>query len=342
MLDGLTGTPLLTPTIPPSTFTSFSGQQTSGYSRVGPPMVDPDGVVYLLYEKRFLMYPPQVVDTGIWLMTVNTDQTWTTTQLNSATENTNLFPGRIIPDGDGGLLATWIDSPIVPAGPPPPQSVFRAAGISSGGAITLFDLPLTPPLQLLLQPSSQLRINPELAKVKLENDATLLNPTCSTWFNSGLGSTTAADYRGLVILPNRFAHAEVSYGGTVVGGESTSAFTGAKNSDGTLVEGIVADTAVHFNRNGAFFRGFYSLAAQNPPRQHKVGPYGGATERARVTVALHELAHILQDRNGDTVLPVSVSHVPGFQTDGGDRTGAKSEKNTQLIVNTCKVMIERP
>jgi Bacterial Ig-like domain (group 2)/Galactose oxidase, central domain len=43
MLDGNTGTALSVPTIPQSTFTSFGGQQTPGYSRIGPTMVDVDG-----------------------------------------------------------------------------------------------------------------------------------------------------------------------------------------------------------------------------------------------------------------------------------------------------------
>ncbi len=484
MLDGLTGTPMSVPAIPPSTFTSINGQQTSGYSRVGPPMVDPDGVVHLLYEKRFLTYPPAVVDTGIWLMTVNVDQTWTTTQLNTTTENTNLFPGRIIPDGDGGLLATWIDSPIVPVGQPPAQSTFRAARIFSGGAITVFDLPLTPPLQLLLQPNSQLPVNPELtlgqdntafvsygetlrafninsgapgweylaagqtvrtvvsdvangvvakstlqgadsvlridsaggvtteswtgtgleylvgegwfglgggsgataysgvpvdvstagwfapsqgktnagtpvyrlisplqtdpeqsvirsvyelAKLKLETDATLPTPTCSTWFNTGMALVpSAAEFIGQYVLPNRFAHAEFSYGGTVVGGEDTAAFTGQINADGKTPVGAVADTVISFNRKGAFFQTFYSLAAHNPPKQHKEGPYAGTSMRARLTIALHELAHLLQDPG-----PVSVTTVPGFVRDGGDPTGQLSQKNSQLILTKCKVMIER-
>ena len=153
------------PTIPQSTFTSFGGQQTAGYLRIGPTMIDVDGTTHLLYEKRFLAYPPQVVNTGvtgIWLMSVRADQTWTTTQLNTTTQNVNLFPGRIIPDGQGGLIASWIDSPIVPAGLTPEQSTFRATRVLSGGGLMPFDLPLTPPLDLLHPSESPLPTNPEL------------------------------------------------------------------------------------------------------------------------------------------------------------------------------------
>jgi hypothetical protein len=162
LLDGVTGQPQWAPAIPQSTFTSVNGQQTPGYSRIGPAIVDIDGTVHMLFEKRVLAYPPQVVNTGIWLMSVNTDQTFTTTQLSATTSNTNLFPGRIVPDGNDGLVATWIDSPIVPLGQPPAQSTFRAAHVTSGGGISLFDLPLTPPQELLLQPNSGLPVNPEL------------------------------------------------------------------------------------------------------------------------------------------------------------------------------------
>lgn len=494
MRDGLTGAPRGVFAIPQSTFTSSGGQQTPGYSRVGPPMVDPNGVVHLLYEKRFLTYPPQVVDTGIWLMTVYPNQTSTTTQLNTSTENTNLWPGRIIPDGDGGLLATWIDSPIVDPGLPPAQSTFRAARVSSGGGVTLFDLPLTLPLELLRPPNSQLPINPELtlgqddiafvsygdtlrafdinngapgweyvaagqtvrtlvsddgngvvaktssqgadtvvridagggvsteswtgagleyfvgegwfglggssgvtaysgvpvnvstagwfapsqgktnaavpllilesprqtdpeqalinnvyelAKLKLENDVLLPTPICSTWFNTGLSAptATAAEYIVQALFtptipgnPNRrFAHAEFKVGGSTVGGEGTSAFTGDRNPDKAKTPvGALPDTAINFNRNGAFFKSLFTLAAQNQATQHRVGPYVGGTQRAQLVIALHELAHLLQDPAA-----VSVTHVPGFVRDGGDPTAVLSEQNTQLILSKCRTMIER-
>lgn len=162
ILDGVTGTPLAEPPIPQSTYTSFNGQQTLGYSRVGPPMVDANGNVHLLFEKRQLAYPPQVVQTAIWLMKVRPDLTSTATLLSSSTNDTNLFPGRIIPDGTGGLLTTWIDTPVAPNGLPPMQSTLRAARIAASGAISLFDVPLTLPLDLLTSPPSSLPTNAEL------------------------------------------------------------------------------------------------------------------------------------------------------------------------------------
>jgi uncharacterized protein YjdB len=161
LLDGITGSALPVPLIPSSTFTSFNGEQTPGVSRIGPTMTDRDGVVHVLYEKRTVGYPPQVLDTGIWLMSVHQDQSFSTTQLSSTNANTNLFPGHIIPDGTGGLVATWIDSPIVSVGQPPAQSTFRAAHVA-GASITNFDLPLVPPTDLPKQPGSALPVNPAL------------------------------------------------------------------------------------------------------------------------------------------------------------------------------------
>ena len=83
-----------------------------------------------------------------------------------------------------------------------------------------------------------------------------------------------------------------------------------------------------------------SAIPASPLQPHRVGPYGGATERARITIALHELAHILQDKVEGRPVPISVIHVPGFQPDGAST--ATSMQNTQLVLKTCRPMIERP
>ncbi len=473
LLDGATGAPMSVPTIPTSTFTSVNGQLTQGYSRVGPPMIDVDGTVHLLYEQRFLAYPPQVVDTAVWLMSVHPNGSSTTTQLATTTANVNLFPGRIIPDGAGGLIASWIDSPVVPAGQPPAQSTFRAARIPAGGGVVPFDLPLTPPFELLHPANTVLPTSPELvlgeqdrafvsysnmvagfhiatgspslsyaassaitmlaatadgglvaktnpgsgidtvlsfpvgggvhtstlgvggiehmvkdvwtstsigagagllngenidwassgwfspdqggtkasighfelvntnrldphqsqirsayvlAKAKLEQDPLLPNPTCSTWFNSGLAGGTAADWIQQTLLQvERFAHAEFKRGGSLAGGDDTSAFAGGLNADRSPVAGIDATAAIHFNRRGAFFQS-----------ARRVGPYPGGTPRAQLTVALHELAHLMQDIGP----PTSAVRVPGFSRDG--QSNKLSEANTALILKMCRTAIERP
>jgi len=189
-----------------------------------------------------------------------------------------------------------------------------------------------------------IRTTYELAKLKLENDVALPNPTCSAWFNQGLGGATAAQIIAAGVLPNRFAHAEFSVGGTIVGGEDYHAFIGDKNHDRSLIVGIQPDSAVHINRNGAFFKSFYSAQARAVPTADQVGPYPGGSVRARLVIALHELAHILQDRSNPPAppIPVSINTVPGFQLDGGDPTGQLSSQNTAKILQMCRTMIERP
>ncbi len=475
MLQGDTGAALGVPAVPQSTFTDFTGQPVPAYSRVGPPMVDADGTTHLLYEKRLLAYPPQVVDTGIWLLSVMPGQSSSTMQLSSTTANTNLFPGRIIPDGVGGLIVSWIDSPNVPAGQPPTQSTFRAARILAGGGVTPFDLPITPPLELLHPPNSALPTNPELvlgqddrafvsygnsvasfqvstggaswtyaaesaiamvagahdgglvaktqapdagdtilrfsaggsvssstfgvsqishvvrdiwtsptldssaagllrgepidwatsgwfspdqgktysaaghlelintsrgdpeqalirgtfqlARAKLEEDLLLPNSGCAAWFNSALSGNDALFYLDQAVLVNdRFAHAEFKKGGSEQGGDTTSAFTGDKNADKSLVLGLDPLAGIHFNRRGAFFK----------KTSWKIGPYNSNTVHARLVIALHEFAHLLQD---DELL-ISEARVLGFLRDGGDPK--LSEQNTQLIVDKCRLAIERP
>jgi hypothetical protein len=488
ILNGDTGQAISVPAIPGSSYQNSGGSWVGGYSRVGPAMVDRDGVVHMLYELRVVRYPPEVFLTRIFLMSVYQSGSVISTQLSPDTDHTNLFPGNIIPDGDGGLIATWIDSPVVPAGDPPAQSTIRAARVTSGGTVTNYDLPLVPPLDLPWQPNSGLQVpelalgetgrafvtyegtlvafdiatgsliwqydapagtmrmivsdtangivaantvagvdtvryftssgvmstlavtgagveysegggwigvdptpggggqvfaetlinasragwssptqqntqgatallkvvNPsqdppqqdkirniyQLAKTKLVADVSASNSQCSTWFNTGFPIATeiptAVAYIDTFILPNRFAHAIFEEGGSPTAGEHTNAFVGTHNDTTPPVPvGALPDTAVTFNREGAFFKAFYSLAAFNPVKPHPVGPYNGGTTHAQLTIALHELAHLLQ--NGSP----STSRVPGFLKDGGDKTGALSQKNTALLLTHCQEMIQR-
>jgi len=139
VLDGRNGQVIQAPAIPPSYFTDITGQRLAGYSRIGAPMVDPTGVTYVAYEQREVAYPPRVVNANVWLMKIDPDRTITNIQLASTMENWNLFPGRIIPDGYGGVIATWI---VDPAAPPAVPNPFRAAHVTATGVVTPYDLPL--------------------------------------------------------------------------------------------------------------------------------------------------------------------------------------------------------
>ena len=48
----------------------------------------------------------------------------------SSSNSANLFPGSIIPDGQGGVLATWT---IVNVNPPAASLPYQAAYVSGGG-----------------------------------------------------------------------------------------------------------------------------------------------------------------------------------------------------------------
>jgi Bacterial Ig-like domain (group 2) len=128
--------------IPSSTFTQPDGTVVSDFSPEGPPMVDVDGSTYMEYEVRQLAYPPKITSAVLYLLKVAPDNTPSTVTLSSTTDDTNLLPGRIIPDGQGGLLATWIVSPS--NGLTPGSNPYQAARIVSGSPGTPYGLRFTP------------------------------------------------------------------------------------------------------------------------------------------------------------------------------------------------------
>ena len=157
MVDNLTGQILSTPPVPPSTFEDITGTPFQGYSRIGPPVVDPDGVAYVAYEVRYVAYPPRVVTTSLWLMKIDTNNVVSHIRLTTTDTDTNLFPGTIIPDGRGGVVATWTFSPSQPPADPSP---LRAAHVSAGGSVSEYNLPIQP-LQVLIDPTA-MPVNPTL------------------------------------------------------------------------------------------------------------------------------------------------------------------------------------
>jgi hypothetical protein len=72
----------------------------------------------------------------------------TTTQLNTTQypepTDSSLMPGRIIPDGQGGVLATWTISPSNPPFPPQPWHYYQAAHVVSNSVVASYDLPFLP------------------------------------------------------------------------------------------------------------------------------------------------------------------------------------------------------
>jgi hypothetical protein len=129
----------------------------------------------VLYEVREVALPPVVTTAALWLMKIAPDYAITTTQVTTTNTNTNLFPGRILPDDHGGVAATWTFSPAQPPADPNPP---RAAYVSAGGSVTEYMPPLQPPG--VLMGTDGLPINPLLALG--ENDTAFVS------YGSGLAA----------------------------------------------------------------------------------------------------------------------------------------------------------
>ncbi len=139
VLDGPTGQPISYPQVPESTYTDQFGNTLSGYSPIGTPIVDSDGTAYVEYEVRQIDYAT-VVSATVSLLKIAPDGTVTTIPLSSTTNNSNLFPGTVVPDGQGGVVATWVISPASAYAPPPPHP-YQAAHVTSGG-MNVYDMPV--------------------------------------------------------------------------------------------------------------------------------------------------------------------------------------------------------
>jgi hypothetical protein len=97
--------------IPPSTVMNGFGTTIDVLCCVGPPMVNSDGTAYLEYEVRNVVGEVVTAD-ALYLMQINPDNSSSSTILSSTTQNETQYPGNIIPDGQGGVLATWSVSPL--------------------------------------------------------------------------------------------------------------------------------------------------------------------------------------------------------------------------------------
>jgi hypothetical protein len=126
--------------IPPSTYTNPDQSQGMGYSRIWAPIVSSDGSAYVQYQVSTTAYPPKITSATLYLLQIAPDNSETTIQLSSTTSDENLFPGPIIPDGQGGVVATWTVSP---SNPPMPANPYQAAHVVNGGVAATYNLPFT-------------------------------------------------------------------------------------------------------------------------------------------------------------------------------------------------------
>jgi hypothetical protein len=121
-----------------STSVTLNGQTTTVDCCQGPPMVNTDGNMYVEYERRTLV---NSVITSDALYLYHSDNVLQPILLSSTTQNEALLPGPIIPDGQGGVIATWT---ISPSNPPVPQYPYQAADVINGVLGTPFGLPFSP------------------------------------------------------------------------------------------------------------------------------------------------------------------------------------------------------
>jgi hypothetical protein len=148
ILDGHTGQILAAPSIPTSTYIDLYGNTLSGFSPIGSPIVDSTGATYVEYEVRTVsayqrLGNPATVSSVLWLLKIATDNTTTSTQLSSSS-NMNLFPGSIIPDGNGGVLTTWTINWTGDTTIQPPTHPYQGADVSSPGGVVTYDMPMAP------------------------------------------------------------------------------------------------------------------------------------------------------------------------------------------------------
>src|SRR5271163_4478770 len=74
-------------------------------------------------------------------MQINPDNSHSSTILSATTQNETQYPGNIIPDGNGGVLATWSVSVVQGTQPMYP---YEAVDVSGGAVGTPYNLPFSP------------------------------------------------------------------------------------------------------------------------------------------------------------------------------------------------------
>jgi len=187
VVDGPSGNILLNPQLPASTLNgNVSGPVSCDcFTEVGPPMVGPDGSAYVEYEVRQPDTDPNYVSSTLYLMKIGTDNSVTTTQLSS-NPIYNLVPGNIIPDGQGGILASWTISPN-------PGNVvdapYQAADLTSAGTLVIYALPIKP-AQLLLGETHTGQGNNEYSEMLLSDGANIA--ACAFLFGGATSGNSCA------------------------------------------------------------------------------------------------------------------------------------------------------
>src|SRR5208337_1476483 len=105
-----------------------------------PTMVNTDSTAYLEYEVRNTVNNVVTSDT-LYLMQINPDNSSSSTILSATTQNETQYPGNIIPDGQGGVLATWSVSMVQGTQLTYP---YQAVDVTGGVVGSQYNLPFSP------------------------------------------------------------------------------------------------------------------------------------------------------------------------------------------------------
>lgn len=152
--------------VPTSSYTDAFGTTLAGFSPIGAPIVDSEGYTYVEFEVRNISAfnrgsNPPTVSSVLWLWKIAPNNIAITATQLSSSSNANLFPGNIIPDGSGGVVATWTIAWAGDVTVPKPAHPYQGAHMSSTGTIVTYDMPMAP-TQLVIDPISGLPVNPPL------------------------------------------------------------------------------------------------------------------------------------------------------------------------------------
>jgi hypothetical protein len=115
-----------------------NGQTINVQCCSGPPMVNTDGNMYSEFEYRTVVNDVITSDT---LYLYHSDNAFSPIVLSTTTQNEALLPGPILPDGNGGVMATWT---ISPSNPPVLQFPYQAADVTNGVVGAPYGLPFSP------------------------------------------------------------------------------------------------------------------------------------------------------------------------------------------------------
>jgi hypothetical protein len=127
--------------------------------------------------------------------------------------------------------------------------------------------------------------------------------------------------------------------GHTLEGNKIAAFVHTKNGeDGSFIGVEESFARIKINRLGGFFRETFHL---DPNTVFKEGPYRGGTNRAKVRIILHELAHIQFDQVQVEDKDHGVTKgAAGFLPDGLSGQDDVQKGNSKLIDKYCGTLIE--